>query len=72
MYWLQSQFAQPADGIEDMGESIGLMHALNAEDVLNWLGTLPESDARKASMEKIQQTFPQLRTNLAAEVISLK
>ena len=70
--WLEAQFAQPADAIVDMVESIGMTHALNAEDVLNWLGTLPESEARTAGMEKIEGKFPQLRVNLTAEVISLK
>lgn len=72
MAWLEAQFAQPADAIADIVESIGLMHALNAEDVLNWLGTLPESEARTAGMEKLEGEFPQLRVNLTVEVISLK
>jgi len=55
-----------------MVESIGLMHVLNAQDVMNWLGTLPYNDARAAGMEKIHEAFPQLRTGLAAEVISLE
>ena len=69
--WLQSQFPQPSDGIEDMVESIGMMHALNAGDVLDWLRALPESDARKAGIEKIQGRFSELRTDIPVETISL-
>jgi hypothetical protein len=72
MEWLQSQFAQPTDGIADIVESIGMMHALNAEDVLKWFGTVPESEARSAGAEKIRGAFPQLQENLPTEVISLE
>ena len=70
MDWLQSQFAQPADGIADMVESIGMMHGLNAEDVLKWLSTCPESAERKTGTEKILQKFPALRTDLVIETIN--
>ena len=69
--WLQSQFPQPSDGIEDMVESIGTTHSLNAGDVLDWLGNLPESDAQKAGIEKIRARFPELRTDIPMETISL-
>lgn len=61
MEWLQSQFAQPSDAIPDMVEGIGLTQPLNAQDVLTWLGTLPDSETRSAAMKKILETFPQLR-----------
>lgn len=70
--WLQSQFEQPADSIADMVESIGMMHALNAEDVLKWLNALPESEARAAGMERILVHFPKLRPNLATQEITLE
>ena len=55
-----------------MVESVGMTHSLNAADVLIWLGTLPESEARAAGMEKIEETFPKLRRDLTTEVISLQ
>jgi hypothetical protein len=68
--WLVSQFEQPADAILDVVESIGLMHALNAEDVLAWLRNCPESEERTAGTEKLLQKFPELRTDLAVQVIN--
>jgi|GEM_PF-3923129 len=63
--WLQSQFNDPNEAISDMVESIGMMHALNAGDVLQWLATLPESEARNVSREQIQKYFPELNTSAA-------
>jgi hypothetical protein len=70
--WLQSQFAQPSDAIEDMVASIGATHALNAGDVLNWLNTLPESGARTAGIDNIHQRFPELRPGQPVQTIVLK
>ena len=70
--WLQSQFPKPADGIEDMVESIGMTHALNAEDVLGWLRNLPENNEQAAGLRKILQKFPALRSDLVVENISVK
>ena len=72
MDWLASQFAQPSDAIEDMVNSVGQMDDVSAQGVLTWLRNLPESDARTAGIEQIQQAFPKLRASLAAEVISLE
>lgn len=69
--WLQSQFPQPAEAIADMTESIAMMHALNAGDVLNWLGALPDTEERRAAIEKIRQKFPQFRADLPTETITL-
>jgi hypothetical protein len=69
--WLQSQFEHPSDAIADMVESIGMTHALNAEDVLNWLSTLPNSEARAAGIERIREAYPQFKANSPVEVISL-
>ena len=68
--WLASQFSQPADGITDMVQSIGLMHTLNAGDVLSWLRNCPEGEARSAGIEQIFQRFPVLRTEFVSEVIN--
>lgn len=59
--WLQSQFENPTDAISDMVRSIGMMHVLNAGDVLQWLVDLPESEARSASIEQIRNAFPNLK-----------
>lgn len=70
--WLQSQFSQPSDAIEDIVASIGATHALNAGDVLGWLNMLPESDARTAGMENIIQRFPELRPGQPVQTIVLE
>lgn len=59
--WLQSQFKNPTDAILDMVRSIGMMHALNAGDVLQWLVDLPESEARAAGLGQIRNAFPDLK-----------
>jgi hypothetical protein len=72
MDWLASQFAQPSDAIEDMVNSVGQLDDVSAQGVLTWLRNLPASDARTAGIEQVQQAFPQLRPDLAVEVISLE
>ena len=61
-----------SDAIEDMVASIGTTHALNAGDVLDWLSTLPESDARAAGMENILQRFSELRPGQPLQTIVLE
>ena len=70
--WLESQFAQPSEAVEDAVNSAGLMDPMNGQEVINWLHNLPESPARTSGIEQIQQAFPQLRAGLAAEVITLE
>ena len=67
--WLESQFDQPTVAIDDMVESIGLMQALNAGDVLEWLSKLPETEERTNAMVKIQENFPDLHANATVQTL---
>lgn len=70
--WLESQFTQPSEAIEDVVNSVGFMDALNGREVLVWLNKLPDSAERTAGIEQIQQAFPSLRPNLPAQEITLE
>jgi hypothetical protein len=70
--WFQSQFAQPSDAIEDVVSSIGMMHALNAADVLNWLRGLPVSEASSPGVQAIWEKFPELRSGLPQQTVTLQ
>jgi hypothetical protein len=70
--WLQSQFTQPSDAIDDVVSSIGMTQSLNAGDVLAWLAGLPASEARDAGTQTIMEKFPELRSNMPTQVLTLK
>lgn len=70
--WLQSQFTRPEDAIADLVAGVGMMHELNAKDVLNWLRELPSSDPVNAGIATIEAKFPMLRVGVGVDIITLE